>query len=442
MYVAGALDARVLALVCGVCLAATLVVGLLPALQAGRLDISGALKSESGGVLAGGGKLRLRSTLVLVQVSLSFTLLVGAGLVVRSLHRIATASPGFATEGVLTTAVNLFAAGYDTPRARTFEDELLARVQAVSGVEGAAYSRITPFSYRTYSSAPIAVEGYETAPDEQPSADYNEVGPGYFATLRIPLLAGRDFARADDERAPLVAIVDETLAARYWRGADPVGQRLRVGDRWMRVVGVAKASKYRSFLETPQPFFYVPLRQSFSSLVSLHVRTSLGPEALSSALFREMRALDPDLPRNAVITMREQVDRSTSPQRIAVTLLTVFGGLTLLLAAIGVYGVLSQAVSQGTRELGLRMALGAGPSQLLRLVMSHGLGLTAGGLVLGLLAALVLTRLLGYLLYEVSPRDPAAFASAFVVMAAAALAACLVPAWRAARTDPVRALRD
>ena len=182
--------------------------------------------------------------------------------------------------------------------------------------------------------------------------------------------------------------------------------------------------------------------QNFSSLVALHVRTPLGPAVFSAALAREMRGLDPDLPRYAVITMREQVDRSTSPQRIAVTLLTVFGGLTLLLAAIGLYGVLSQAVSQATRELGLRMALGAGPRELLRLVMAHGLGLTAVGLGLGATAALVLTRLLGYLLYEVSPRDPVAFASAFVVMATASLAACFVPAWRATRTDPARVLRD
>jgi macrolide transport system ATP-binding/permease protein len=442
MYMAGELVWRVLALSSGVCLVSTLLVGLVPALQAGKVDLAASLKSESGGVLGGSGRVRLRSSLVLVQVSLSFVLLVGAGLVVESMQRIRTASPGFATQDVLTTAVNLFAAGYDTARARQFQDELIDRVQALSGVESAAYARITPFSYRAYSSAPIAVDGYQPAPDEQPTSDYDEVGPAYFATLRIPLVSGREFTRGDDETAPPVAVVNEALAARYWRGEDPVGKRLQVKGRWMQVVGVARVSKYRNFLETPTPFFYVPLRQNFSSVVGLEIRTSLGPDAMAATLAHEMHALDPGLAPYEVITMREQVDRSTSPQRIAVTLLAVFGGLTLLLAAVGLYGVMSHAVSQGTRELGLRMALGAGTSDLLRFVMSHGFALTAGGIVLGATAALGLTRLLGYLLYDVSPRDPLAFGSAFVVMMVASLAACFLPAWRATQTDPVRALRE
>ncbi|MGB2886169.1 MAG: ABC transporter permease [Candidatus Acidiferrales bacterium] len=442
MYLAGELDWRVFALSAGVCLLSTLLFALVPAIQSGKIDLAAALKAESAGVVGGRGRAWVRSSLVLVQVSLSFLLLVGAGLVIQSLQRIRTASPGFSTEHLLSTAVNLFGAGYDTQRARNFQDQLMERVQALPGVESAAYGRITPFSYRSYSSAPVAVDGYQAPPDQQPDAEYNEVGPGYFATMGIPLVSGREFTRADDETAPLVAIVNEPMVEQYWRGEDPVGKRLQVKDRWMQVVGVAKLSKYQNFLETPKPFFYVPLRQNFSTQVGLNIRTAQPPQTMAAALAREAHTLDPDLALYEVITMREQVDRSTSSQRIAVTLLTVFSGLALLLAAVGLYGVMSYAVSQSTRELGLRMALGAGASDLLRLVMSHGLALTAGGVVLGAAAALGLTRLLGYLLYNVSPRDPLAFGSAFVVMTIASLAACFLPAWRAARTDPARALRD
>src|SRR5262249_23046480 len=225
MYLPGEIDGRVFALSLAVCVAATLLFGLFPALQTSRVDLAGALKSESGAVVA--GRARVRSGLVVVQVSLSFALLVGAGLVVQSLQGIRTARPGFAVDDVLVTSVNLFSAGYDTERARKFEDELLDRVRAAPGVQSAAYARIPPFRYRTYSSAPIAVDGYEAPPDEQPTAEYDEVSPGFFETLGIPVVAGRGFTRADDETAPLVAVVNDTMAAQYWRGADPVGRRLQ-----------------------------------------------------------------------------------------------------------------------------------------------------------------------------------------------------------------------
>jgi predicted permease len=300
---------------------------------------------------------------------------------------------------------------------------------------------MVPFSYGSYSSGPIAVDGYQAAPDEQPTVDYNEVGPTYLATMGIPLVSGREFTRADIEAAPPVAIVNEAMVAQYWRGHDPVGQRLQVKGRWIQVVGVARVSKYRSLVETSKPFFYIPLRQGPLGQ-SLQIRTALAPGTMSRALVREIHALDANLAPAEIITMREQVDRTTAVQRIAAMMLTVFGGLALLLAVIGLYGVMSYTVSQSTRELGLRMALGANPSHLLRLVMSNGLTLTAGGVVLGAGGALGLTRLMGNLLYNVSPRDPLAFGSAFLVMTIASLAACYLPARRATRTDPVRALRN
>ena len=442
MRIAGDIDWRVLVLSTAVCLISTLLFGLVPAIQTSKIDLAGALKSESGGVVGGRSRSWLRSSLVLLQVALSFILLVGAGLLLQSLQRIRTSSPGFSTQGVVLTSINLFAAGYDMPRARNFQDQLMDRIQGLGGVQSAAYGRIAPFSYRTYSSAPIAVDGYEAPPDQQPTAEYNEVSPEYFKTLGIPFVSGRDFTRADDQTGPLVAVVNETMVAQYWRGENPVGKRLKVKDRWMLVVGVVKPSKYSNLLEPPEPFFYVPLRQNLSTQVALFVRTPQGPETMATVLAREVHALDPELAPYEVITMREQVDSSTSSQRIAVTLLGGFGGLALLLAAIGLYGVMSYAVSQSTRELGLRMALGAAPSHLLRLVVTQGLALAAGGVALGAGAALLLTRLLGYLLYKVSPRDPLSFGSAFAVMLVATLAASLVPGWRATRTDPVRALRD
>ena len=442
MHLPGEIDWRVLALSAGVCVIATLLLGVVPAMQTRDLDLADALKAESAGVVGRGRRAWVRSALVVMQVSLSFVLLVGAGLLLQSLQRIRNTSPGFSTHEVMETTVNLVQAGYDAQRAQNFQDELLDHVKATPGVESAAFARMTPLSYGSFSSTPIAVDGYQSPPQEQPIVEYNEVGPEYFATIGIPLVSGREFNRADDEKSVLVAIVNETMAAKYWRGRNPIGDRVQVKGRWMQVIGVSKDSKYESVRETPKPFFYVPLRQNFAIGPGLNIRTRLSPEAVTAALTREVHALDRNLALFEVITLQEQVDRSTSPQLVAVTLVSVLGGLALLLAAIGLYGVMSYAVSQSTRELGLRMALGATPSHLLRLVMSRGLALTATGIVAGTVAALASTRLLGYLLYNVSPRDPLSFGSAFLVITIAALAACFLPAWRATRTDPLQALRD
>lgn len=442
MHLPGEIDWRVLLLSAGVCLLATILLGLVPAMQTSKIDLAGALKSDSAGVVGSRGKAWVRSGLVIVQVSLSFVLLVGAGLLIQSLQKIRTSNPGFSTHEVLFTAVDLVSAGYDAQRAENFQDQLLDRVKALPGVESAVFARMTPLSYGTFSSTPISVDGFEVPPEERPTVEYNEVGPDYFATMGIPLVSGREFTRADDERAALVAIVNETMAAQYWRGRNPIGQRVQVKDRWLQVVGVAKDSKYRSVREIANAFFYVPRRENFSVGAALFIRTPLSPEAVAVALAREVHALDASLSPNELITLQEQLDRSTSPQMVAVTLVGVLGGLALLLAVIGLYGVMAYAVSQSTRELGLRMALGAGASNLVRLVLSRGLALMAAGVLLGAAVAVASTRLMGNLLYHVSPRDPRAFGAAFAVMTVATLAACFIPAWRATRTDPAEALRD
>jgi predicted permease len=438
----GELDWRVLALSAAVCVTATLLAGLVPALQSSRIDLAMTLNSESGAVTGARARARLRSILVLAQVSLSFVLLVGAGLLLRSLRAMRNAGPGFSTDDVLVTSVDLGSAGYDAPRARLFQQELLDRVRALPGVASAAYARVRPFTYFPYSSAPVAVDGSPSPPDEQPRAEFDEVGPEFLATMGIPLVAGREFTPADDESAPPVAVVNETMAARFWRGASPVGKRLRVKDRWMQVVGVARDVKYANMFEKKKPFFYVPLRQNPSIFASLHLRTRLSPTALTPALLRAVRSLDSGLVPTPALTMREQVDAMASSQKIGVTLLGLLGGLALLLASIGLYAVMSYSVSQSKRELALRMALGASASNLLRFVMSRGLSIAAGGVVLGAAVALTLTRLVGHLLFGVSPRDSVAFGFAFATMAAVSIAACFVPARRATRTDPARALRE
>ncbi len=436
------IDWRVLVLSAGVCLVSTVLFGLIPALQASNVDLAGAMKNESSGVVGGRGRAWIRSGLVAVQVSLSFVLLVAAGLLIKSLRETRNMNPGFSTNQVFTTWMNLTGSGYDKQRARSFNDELIDRLNVLPGVESVTSSRVTPFSYRGFSSAPISVDGYVTAPNEQPTVEYNEVGPEYLATLGVPLLAGREFRTADDETSAPVAIVSEAMANKYWYGQNPVGRRLQVKDRWLQVIGVAKNAKYGTQIEASTPFFFVPLRQSDAVNRNVQIRTTLGVQGMTAALTRELHALDENLSPDEITTLREQMDRMTWSQRAAVILVAVFSGVALVLAAVGLYGVMSYTVFQSTHELGLRMALGATASNLLRLVLRRGLMLTGFGIVLGVGASLALTRLMGDLLYKVSPRDPYAFGCAFVVMVISSLVACLLPAWRATRIDPVRALKD
>jgi len=442
MYLPGEIDWRVMSLSAGICLIATLIVGLIPAFQTRNIDLASALKAESSGVVGARGRAWVRSGLVVFQVCVSFILLVGAALLLESLEKIRTTSPGFSTTSVVQTGVSLISSGYDASQAKIFQEELIDRVRALPGVESAAFARVTPLGYGTYSSTPIAVDGYQPPLEEEPTVEYNQVSPAYFATLGIPLLSGREFTRADDENAPLVAIVNQTMTARYWRGQDPIDRRLQVKGRWVRVVGVAADSKYQSMRESPKPFFYVPLLQDFVRGPALNIRTTQPLQHISAALLRQVHALDGNLALFEMITLQEQVDRSTSPQLVAVTLVSILGGLALLLAAVGLYGVMSYAVSQSIRDFGLRLALGADAANLLRLVISRGLRLTAGGILCGATAGFALTRLFGKLLYNVSPHDPLAFGSALAVMTITAVAACLLPAWRATHTDPARVLRD
>ena len=437
----GDFDWRVCVLSAMIGILSVVVFAAVPALHSSRVDLSAALKSDSRSASGQRDRSRLRSALVVFQVALSFVLLVAAGLVLQSLEGISDANPGFSTDGVVATSINLFAAGYDSTRAKTFDDRLVQSIRSIGGVDTVALARSLPFSTRPYDNGPIAVDGFVPKADEQPTASYNSISPGYFATLGIGLASGRDFTSADDESSEPVAIVGETMVEQFWRGENPIGKRLQIAGRWRRIVGVANNVKFESLLDAPRALLYLPLKQNFSTQGAIFIRTRQAPDALSRSLARRIRALDPRIAPYEVITLREQVRRATSSQRIAVTLLAMFGALAMLLAGIGLYGTMAYAVSQRRRELGLRTALGAAPTVLLRLVLSQGLRLTAIGVVLGGVAAFASTRMIAYMLYQVSPRDPHAFVAALVIMVLAALLACLAPAWRAARTNPVAALR-
>jgi len=436
-----AMDWRVLAVSAGVSVVATVLFGLVPGLQASKIDLVTVLKSESVGVVGGTGRAWMRTGLVMAQVALGFVLLVGAGLLLKSLQAMRGADLGFATQGVLLGNVDLVAAGYDGPRIRNFQDQLADRLQAIPGVESVVWSKWVPFSYRSPDSAAIVVDGYEAPPGEQLTVDYNEVGPRYFTTTGTSLVAGRDFTMADSDTTVAVAVVNEAMVRRYWRGEMPLGKRFQVNGRWLEIVGVAQTSKYESLVENSKPFFYTALRQSAAGGRNFQIRTQIGSQAVASVLVREIKKIDANLAPGELITMREQVDRRSWSQRAAVSLLGAFASIALLLSGIGLYGVISYAVSQSGRELGLRMALGATGADLLRIVMFKGLQVTVMGICIGGAAALGLTRLMGDLLYKTSPRDPGSFVAATATLAIAALAACLAPAWRAMRTDPVRALR-
>src|SRR6202040_327151 len=319
----GQLDWRVLALSVAVCIGSTMLFALIPAIQASHVDLSGALKSEGSGVVGGSGRSRLRSVLVFVQVALSFVLIAGTGLLLRSMVQMQNSDPGFSTRNVVVSAADLFSAGYKPDRAKIFYEQLLERIRALPGVQSAALARVRPFSYAVYSSAALEIEGYQPPRNEQAAADYNQVGEGYFSAIGIPIVTGREFNRNDDENAPPVAIVNETMAANYWPKKNAIGQRLKVKDKWMEIVGVAKNANYRTKLETPMPFFYVPVRQNFFVQNGFIIRTDQSAAAIMNALAREIHALDPNLAPLDAISLQQQVDLMSYTQRLAAALLAI-----------------------------------------------------------------------------------------------------------------------
>ncbi len=436
------LDWRALVFTALVSLVTGALFGLIPAWQATKPDLTSALKDETG---AGGyRRSRLGGALVVAQVALSLVLLAGAGLIVRSLQRAQTIGPGFDTERTVTASVDLNLQGYDRARGMQFYKQLIAHVEAQPGAQSASYAGYLPLNLDRSSSA-IYAEGQPfTRRADLPEILYNTVWPRYFETMGIGLLEGRDFTMQDDKEEARPVIVNESFARRFWPGQSAVGKRLSQGgpDRpFWEIVGVVRDSKYWSIGEAPQPLVYFPMPRNYDGTASLIARTTGDPQSLINAIRHEAQRLDANLPVYDAKTMSEHMRLSLFPLRTGAWVAGGFALLALALAGLGIYGVMSYAVSQRTRELGIRMALGAQGGDVLGLVIRQGMTLALVGLALGLVGALALTRLMTSVLVGVSATDAVTFISVTLLLAVVVLIACYVPARRATKIDPLRALR-
>ena len=442
------IDSQVLLFTLGASVLTGVIFGIVPALQATRTNLNESLK-EGGQKGASGGlrRNRMRSLLVVAEVALSLVLLAGAGLMVRSFFEMMRADLGLRPDGVLTLQMSLPRAAYaEAPRRAQFYEQLVARVRALPGVASAAAINFVPMDRSGTTSSNFRVDGEPAPPkDRRPYANYLVVTPGYFEAAGTRVLRGRGFGDADDERAPRVCVVNESLARRHFPRGDAVGRRLVVSEDegpW-EIVGVAADVKNEDLAEEAELEFYRPLRQEPWYTMALVVRAGAGATAagLAPAVRAEVKALDSGLPVYNVRTMREVVDEAVSPKRLTMFLMAFFAAGALLLAAVGLYAVMSYAVAQRRHEIGIRLALGAQAQDILRLVISQGLVLTLAGLGLGLLGALALTRVMASILYGVSATDPLVFGGVALVLGVAALLACYLPARRATKVDPLTALR-
>jgi putative ABC transport system permease protein len=440
------LDPLVLLFTIGVTLAAGVLFGAAPAIRASRMDPLDGLREGARGGTSGGAR-RLSHGFVVAQFALSLILLIGAGLLLRSFRRTLEVDPGFRPENVLTARVQLPYPKYGNDTAvRVFQSRLLESVRSLPGVHQAGLVNRVPFS-RGNPQQNLYVEGQPPRPgDAVPVVNARAASPGYFEAIGTPILRGRGILPSDQAGAPRVAVVDETVARQYWPGGDPIGKRIRTSSDstmpWLTIVGVVPNVKHASLRERPNFVMYRSLAQAPNWLTYVVVRTGGDPETLVAALRRRVAELDPTLPLSEVHTMEGAMAESLSIARLTNVLLTGFAGLALLLAVIGIYGVMSLNVNGRQGEFGVRLALGAAPRDVLRLVMRQGLVLAFLGLAIGVAGALWLTRLLGSLLFEVSPMDPVTFLSVGVILTLAASLACYLPARRATRADPISALRQ
>lgn len=436
-------DARVLAFTTVASVATGLIFGLAPAMQATRPDLVPSLKNDA---LSGrsGGRGRLRSVLVVAQVAISVVLLVGAGLLTRSAIAAANADPGFAQDGLALATVDLQMLRYPSDRGRQFYTTALERVRSLPGVTDAAVVERLPFSPNIHT-ANVYVDG-RTYPAEShgDSIDSTRVSAGYFHTLGVRLIAGRDFDSTDTETAPGVAVINQAMARRFWPNEDPIGKRFRVGraeSEPLRIVGVVADHKVRTIGETPRPLVVFARSQGYAPSATILARTSGDARALAGQLRQALGAIEPRLVFMEDGTMAQEMAAAEFPARAGAALAGGFGALALALAAAGLYGVVAFWVSRRTREIGVRMAVGANPRQVIGLVMREGLTLVAIGCATGGAAALVAGRALSSTLYGIGGADPIAFGVAIGLLVAVAIAATIVPARRAARLDPTIALR-
>jgi predicted permease len=426
-----------------------IVFGLLPALQASKHEIVPALKDQMDHPDSPRRWWSLRNALVIGQVAISIVVLIAAGLFLRSLGHARTINPGFDADQILTLSFNTSAQGYDATKANQFYQQLISRVKALPGVQRVSLAQSAPLSY-FYSpalSVPVIIEGHEPAPGEDPAlVGSNAVSPNFFETLGVSLLNGRDFTDQDTNSSPRVVIVNETFAHTFFPDQNPLGRNLRVMRRGgppvsCEIVGVVRDSKYLSLGEDSTPYLFQPFSQNPQPAMSLHVRSVGNPKDMAATIRREAQSIDSNLPAFNVMSLADNIDISLFPARFGAFLLGVFGFLALLIASIGIYGVMSYGVSERTHEMGIRMALGARPNDVLRLVIFKGLHLALTGVVLGAALALAATRIVKSYLYDVSATDPATFVGIALLLIGVALVACYVPARKATKVDPLVALR-
>jgi macrolide transport system ATP-binding/permease protein len=418
--------------------------GLAPALQASSPHTINALKEEgrsgSGGRTSG----RLRSALVVSQVAVCLVLLVGATLFLRSFIAAQTLSPGFDADRLVTASMDMFPSGYTGERHREFQRRTLEAVQALPGVESAAFGSRIPIGFGGNNSTAVSIDGYQPRENEEVVINYSTVSAGYFETMGIAIRAGREYTDADTATSPRTIVINEAMARRYWPDGNALGKIVRFGPNASEVIGIVADAKYGSINERPLPQLFVPMARSEVSTLRLFVRTSGDPGPLVAEVRNAIRALDPNLPIYDARTLTEHMQGAVFAQRMAANLLGAMGVLALLLAAIGLYGVMAYAVSQRTQEMGIRLALGASPASLLNMIVGQGMKLTTIGLLIGLALALAAFGSIGAvrtLLPGISPLDPITFVAVPLLLAAIACLASWFPARRAGRVDPLVALR-
>ncbi len=418
--------------------------GLAPALQASSPQTITALKEEgrsgSGGRVSG----RLRSALVVSQVAVCLILLVGAALFLRSFIAAQTLSPGFDAARVVTASMDMFPSGYTGERYRDFQRRLLESVRALPGVESAAFASRIPLGFGGSSSTGVQIDGYQPRADEEVVITYSTVGPGYFDTMGVPLRAGREYDHTDTASSLRTLVINEAMARRYWPEGDALGKIVRFGTNASEVIGIVADTKYNSINERPLPQLFLPMARTEVSTLRLFVRTGGDPAAFVADIRNAVGSLDPNLPVYDARTLNEHMQVAVFAQRMAANLLGAMGVLALLLAAIGLYGVMAYAVSQRTQEMGIRLALGASPNALLNMIVGQGMKMTMVGLTIGLAVAVAAFGSIGAvrtLLPGISPLDPLTFIAVPAILAAVAFLTTWIPARRAGKVDPLVALR-
>src|SRR6266403_1662178 len=435
------IDWRVLSFTLGLSILTGMLFSLIPALQSSKPELVPALKDETS--MAGFRRSRLRNTLVVAQITLSLVLLISAGLIVRSLQEAQRMRPGFNPENAVAFSFDVGLQGYDETKGRALQKQALERIRALPGIEAAALVDNIPLSLN-YNSATIYIEGQPPTPTSQlPLAIPSSVSPDYFRTMGISL-RGRDFTDQEEKLEHRVAIVNETFAKKFFPGQDPVGKRFNFSGAdkpFWEIIGVCGDGKYNSLGEEPKAALFRPQWRDYSTAVSMVARTKGDPKTVLAAMQREMRNLDPTLPLYGMKTLKDHMKIPLFPAKIAAGALGSFGVLALVLAAVGIYGVMSYVVAGRTREIGLRMALGAQTGNVRRLILRQGMSLALIGSAIGLGIAFGTTRLLKSVLYGVDAMDPTTFIGVTLLLAAVALLACWIPALRASRVDPMVALR-